>query len=63
MPGMKCPKCGKLTFFSTPTGKKCTSCDYEVKTFPGPGPGQKCPICGKRTFFNGKCRSCGAREV
>lgn len=65
MAGSKCPKCGKLTFFTTSTGKKCTNCNYTINVPPNGGmggKGKKCPKCGKYTFFNGKCRNCGATD-
>lgn len=66
MAGKKCPKCGKLTFFKTPTGGACSNntCGYTMKT-PikkelGGGKGLKCLNCGHNTVFNNICRYCGA---
>lgn len=63
MAGMMCPKCGKATFFKTPTGRKCTKCGFEmvipVNEGKG-GRGKKCPNCGKMTVFGNKCSTCGA---
>ena len=63
MAGMKCPKCEKLTFFPTPTGKKCSQCGYSMYVPPNNGKGglgKKCSACGKNNVFNGKCTNCGA---
>lgn len=65
MAGAKCPKCGELTFFNTPSGRKCsnTDCNYEMKVPPNDGKGGKglkCPNCGTYTVFNSKCTKCGA---
>ena len=60
--GGKCPNCGKLTYFTTNTGGKCTQCNYQGTTPPNGGmggKGQRCPHCGKYQVFNGKCRNCG----
>ncbi|MDR2833897.1 MAG: hypothetical protein LBV67_09290 [Streptococcaceae bacterium] len=61
MAGMKCPKCGNLTFFEIPTGRKCSKCGYEMKVpADKKGKGKKCFNCGKYQVFDGKCRNCGA---
>ena len=63
MPGQVCRQCGKMTFFRTPTGRKCSNCGYEMKTPANEGRagrGKKCSNCGKFTVFNDKCRNCGA---
>ena len=63
MPGMMCPKCGKMTFFQIPTGRKCSKCGYEMFVPPHNGKGglgKRCHNCGKNTVFNEKCTSCGA---
>lgn len=60
---MKCPKCGKSTFFPTPTGKKCSQCGHTMYIPPNNGKGglgRKCYACGKSNVFNGKCTNCGA---
>lgn len=58
-----CPKCGKMTFFETPTGRRCSKCEYTM-TLPvnegKGGRGYKCSNCGKYTVFNNKCSNCGA---
>ena len=64
MPGMKCPKCGELTFFETATGRRCTKCGYTMTVPPNSGKGgmgSRCFSCGKNTVFNGKCTNCGAK--
>ena len=51
--GSKCPKCGKLTLWKTPTGVKCSNadCGYSA-TIPANngkgGKGKLCPVCKKR---------------
>lgn len=63
MAGMMCPKCEQMTFFKTPTGRKCSKCGYEMIVPPNNGKGgqgNKCYNCGKNTVFNDKCTSCGA---
>lgn len=65
MPGMKCQKCGRLTLFNTPTGKKCSNpdCNYEIFVPANNGKGGKgkrCLICNQNTVFDGKCRNCGS---
>ncbi len=63
MAGKLCPECGRQTFFQTPTGRKCSKCDYTM-TLPAnsgkSGKGTKCANCGKFQVFNGKCRNCQA---
>ena len=62
MAGMKCPNCGKLTYFKTPTGGQCSQCGYTGTTSPlggQGGKGQRCLHCGKYQVFNGKCRNYG----
>lgn len=65
--GSKCPKCGKLTLWKTPTGVKCSNvdCGYSA-TIPANngkgGKGKLCPVCKKYQVFNGKCRNCGTFE-
>lgn len=59
----KCPNCGEETFFKTPTGRKCTKCDYEMIVPANKGKGGKgckCSHCGKFRVFDGVCRECGA---
>lgn len=66
MPGMKCPKCGRPTFFSTPKGKQCSQCGHSMYVPPNNGKGgkgKKCMNCGKMTMFNGKCTNCGAKDI
>ncbi len=64
MAGTECPKCKKLTFFKTTTGRKCSKCGWEMRE-PArtngklPGPGKRCSSCGKMQVFNNKCRNCG----
>lgn len=61
---LKCPKCGKPTFFESPTGRRCTKCGYTMYVPPNGGlggRGKKCTHCGKQTVFNGKCTHCGAK--
>lgn len=63
MAGKMCPKCGRLTFFQTLTGRKCTKCGCEMILAPNGGKGgrgTKCPNCGKMTVFNNRCQNCGA---
>lgn len=63
MAGMKCPKCGKFTFFETSTGRKCSSCGHTMFVPPNGGMGGKgklCLNCYKNTVFNGRCTNCGA---
>jgi hypothetical protein len=67
MAGKTCPNCFKQTFFATPTGRKCSKCDYEMKVPANDGKGgrgMKCSNCGKLTVFEDmveiKCRSCAA---
>lgn len=65
MAGKRCPGCGNFTFFETPTGRKCTRCDFEMKV-PSErlGKGHKCANCGKFTVGpNGKCTNCGATYI
>ena len=62
MAGMMCPKCGKATFFQTPTGRECSKCGHKmiVPSNNGKGgQGKYCYNCGKNTVFNSKCTSCG----
>ncbi len=62
MAGRKCPKCGELTLFTTPTGVECSRCGYKgtVPVNGGfGGKGKKCPVCGNYQVFDGKCRNCG----
>lgn len=48
MPGMKCPICGELTFYKTPTGRECRKCGGEMWVpAPTPGKGKRCTNCGK----------------
>lgn len=58
--GIQCPKCKKLTFITTLTGRKCTKCGFVMTVSPGSGKGTKCSNCGKFMVFNGKRRGCGA---
>jgi len=61
--GKMCPKCGKLTFFETLDGRKCSKCGYTMTVPPNNGQGGKgkrCSNCSKFTVFNNKCSSCGA---
>ena len=63
MAGKMCPDCGKMTFFETPTGRKCSKCGYTMILKSGGGkggPGRKCSNCGKMTVFDNRCRNCGA---
>lgn len=63
MAGKMCPDCGKMTFFQTPTGRKCSQCGYTMTLIPNSGKGgrgRKCSNCGKFTVFDDKCNSCGA---
>lgn len=63
MAGKMCPKCGKATFFETPTGRECSKCGASMKNPANSGKGgmgRKCSNCGKSTVFNNKCTSCGA---
>lgn len=63
MAGKLCPECGQQTFFQTPTGRKCTKCNYTMTLPPNSGKsgkGTKCANCGKFQVFNGKCRNCQA---
>ncbi len=49
MAGKMCPKCGKATFFETPTGRECSKCGATMKnpTINGKGgKGKKCSNCG-----------------
>ena len=65
MAGKLCPKCGNLTLFESPSGRKCSKCPYEVVFPPNNGKGgrgYKCPLCGHFTMFYGKCSNCGAKE-
>jgi hypothetical protein len=65
MAGKMCPnpKCGKATFFESPTGRKCSKCNTtminSINSGKG-GKGRKCSNCGKSTVFNNKCSSCMA---
>lgn len=63
MAGKMCPECGEMTFFKTPTGRKCSRCGYEM-ILPSNngkgGRGTRCPNCGKLTVFNNRCTTCGA---
>ena len=64
MAGKICPNCGKLKFFETPNGRKCSKCNYEVHLPPNNGKGglgTRCSLCSKQTVFNGKCTNCGAK--
>lgn len=64
MAGMKCPKCGELTFFETSNGRRCTKCGHSMYVPPNSGKGglgKKCLSCGKQTVFNGRCTNCGAK--
>ena len=64
MAGMKCPECGKMTFFNTPKGRKCTNCGFEMIVPPNEGKsgkGTKCSNCGRNTVFNNKCTNCGTK--
>lgn len=64
MAGKRCPKCGKFTFFESPTGRECTRCGYKMVLAPNDGKGgrgQKCSNCEKLTVFNGKCSNCSAK--
>lgn len=63
MAGKMCPKCGKATFFETPTGRECSKCGATMKSPANSGKGgmgKKCANCGKSTVFNNKCTNCGA---
>ena len=64
MAGKMCPKCGKMTFFETPTGRECSKCGCTM-TLPANngkgGQGKKCSNCGKMKVFDDTCRSCGAQ--
>lgn len=70
MAGKMCPDCGEMTFHKTPTGRKCSKCQYEMKIPPHGGTGGKgcvCSNCGEhkvRAVTNKtdqwKCTGCGA---
>lgn len=62
MAGKVCPNCGKLTFFETPTGRKCTKCGCAMQLPKKIGRGKKCTYCGKQTVgIDQKCTNCGAK--
>lgn len=65
----ECPVCHRLTFFQTPTGRKCTNpdCPAHAEMFiPANGgkggKGAQCPKCRSFSVFSGVCRRCGARS-
>jgi primosomal protein N' len=66
MAGKMCPnpKCGKQTFFETPTGRQCSRCGYTM-TLPANegkgGQGKRCSRCGENKVRDGNCRGCGAK--
>jgi hypothetical protein len=73
MAGKQCPSCKAMTFFKTPTGRKCSKCGL-VATTPANngrgGRGDKCSICGELTVFETdtkkgvkKCRTCGTEYI
>lgn len=60
-----CPNCDRRTFKTTPTGRKCTHCRYEMYIPPDhTGRGDQCNHCRKWQVFphSGErwCRGCGA---
>jgi len=66
MAGKACPKCGKQTFFKTPTGRECTQCGCQMKLPANNGKGgrgTRCANCDKLQVFDGRCRNCGATYV
>lgn len=63
MAGKVCPECGKLTFFETASGRKCSKCGHTMTVPPNGGlggKGRKCSNCGEFKVFNNKCSGCGA---
>ena len=63
MPGKKCPKCGQMTFYESPSGGRCTKCGFKMNVPANEGKGgrgKRCLNCGQYTVFNNKCRNCGA---
>lgn len=70
MAGKMCPNCGKMTFHISPTGRKCSKCDYEMTVRPNKGKGGKgtlCANCGEHKVWpdknnkkKSKCAGCGA---
>ena len=63
MAGKMCPGCERQTFFKTPTGRKCSKCEYEMKVPANNGKGglgSLCSYCGEQKVFNNTCRNCGA---
>ena len=70
MAGKMCPDCGAMTFHKTPTGRKCSKCDCEMKIPPQGGTGGKgsaCSNCGDHKVRpvtgkpnKWKCTGCGA---
>ena len=64
MAGKMCPSCGEQTFFSTPTGRKCSKCDHKM-IIPASGgrggKGTKCSNCNQFKVFDNTCRGCGAK--
>jgi hypothetical protein len=68
MAGMMCPnpKCGKQTFFQTPTGRKCSRCGCTMILRANEGKGGRggrCSNCRENKVFKGRCRGCGAEFV
>ena len=66
MAGKMCPKCGVQTFFKTPTGRKCSKCEYEMRVPANNGMGGqgcRCSNCGENKVFNNTCRGCGAQFI
>lgn len=64
MAGKQCPSCKAFTFFSTPTGRTCSQCDYTMNIPANGGKGGQgttCSNCNERKVFNGICRGCGAK--
>lgn len=60
-----CPSCGRRTFKTTPTGRKCTDCNYEMYVpADNTGRGGQCRHCSKWQVYPHKgerwCRGCGA---
>ena len=70
MAGKMCTNCGEMTFHKTPTGRKCSKCDYEMKVPPQGGTGgtgSECANCGTHKVRQVpdrankfKCTGCGA---
>lgn len=64
MPGKKCPKCKRLTFFVNGRKGECQSCGYKMHIPANEGRGgrgKRCINCGCFTVFDEVCSHCGAR--